>query len=463
MILLAPGLVLFLFISVPGGWRSLVAPRVILLAAAAAAAGALQYAWNMSTLLNDPVPPRTVLEALGIFWFDVTKADWRDTMIGQVPGVMATDRLRMYVFDLHQQFGWPALGLAALGVSELAGSGKRAVLGLLLAIFGGTLLFALTYNVGDTHVFLLPSHLIVAIAIAAGISAAARGAGLAHRHGRYAVYLLTAVLVASRLWDDYPALDRSEDRRPDDTLSQVTVGLDDRHAVLLADANWQLQNGLTYFTSRIRPDVAVAWLPEVILYAPTLIRDNLAIGRDIVLTERARATLAAAYGPLFSPARDSRAEPRRLRDLVGGLAPGTRYVLCVLKPSPEFPIDGSDLQSALGLLTGGRLQSIATGGYAAVAGLSGAPPALVSEAGRPFRARVRLDGVDVDVRMESWLAFDTIRRMGFGQVVAARHHSLIVERGVSFAAFDDRGHAVGMGYAAGLFAPEARYLIPAIR
>ena len=85
----------------------------------------------------------------------------------------------------------------------------------------------------------------------------------------------------------------------------------------------------------------------------------------------------------------------------------------------------------------------------------------MTEAAAPFRARVRLNGVDVDVRMESWLDFDTIRRMGFGQVVAARHHSLIVERGVSFAAFDDRGRAVRMGYAAGLFAPEARYVIAA--
>ena len=33
--------------------------------------------------------------------------------------------------------------------------------------------------------------------------------------------------------------------------------------------------------------------------------------------------------------------------------------------------------------------------------------------------------------MESWLAADTIRRMGFGQVIAARHHTLIIERGVS--------------------------------
>ena len=49
----------------------------------------------------------------------------------------------------------------------------------------------------------------------------------------------------------------------------------------------------------------------------------------------------------------------------------------------------------------------------------------------------------VEVRMESWLAADTIRRMGFGHVVAGRHHTLIVERGVSFAAFDARDGRFG--------------------
>ena len=47
--------------------------------------------------------------------------------------------------------------------------------------------------------------------------------------------------------------------------------------------------------------------------------------------------------------------------------------------------------------------------------------------------------------MDSWLASDTIRRMGFGHVVAARQHTLIVERGVSFVAFDDHGTAVPHG------------------
>ena len=61
--------------------------------------------------------------------------------------------------------------------------------------------------------------------------------------------------------------------------------------------------------------------------------------------------------------------------------------------------------------------------------------------------------------MESWLASDTIRRMGFGQIVAHRQHTLIVERGVSFASFDERGAAVRTAYASNIYAPQARYLI----
>jgi hypothetical protein len=49
--------------------------------------------------------------------------------------------------------------------------------------------------------------------------------------------------------------------------------------------------------------------------------------------------------------------------------------------------------------------------------------------------------------------------MGFGHVVAARQHTLIVERGVSFASFDEDGKAIRTVYASNIFAPQARYLV----
>src|SRR4029077_7051539 len=111
-----PGLALYLLLSAPDGWRSMIAPRVVALAVVCAAAGALQYAWNLHTLWLLPDPPRGIGEAFQQFWFDVTKADWRETMVLEVPRAMAADHAAMYAFDLTQQFGraGPLIAIAGL-------------------------------------------------------------------------------------------------------------------------------------------------------------------------------------------------------------------------------------------------------------------------------------------------------------------------------------------------------------
>jgi hypothetical protein len=99
------------------------------------------------------------------------------------------------------------------------------------------------------------------------------------------------------------------------------------------------------------------------------------------------------------------------------------------------------------------------GQYAVVAGRTGEPPTLTEGSDDPFTRSVDLWGVPTVVRMESWLAADTIRRMGFGHIIAGRRHTLIVERGASFVAFDDSGRPLRSGYEGGLFAPQVRILI----
>jgi hypothetical protein len=148
-----------------------------------------------------------------------------------------------------------------------------------------------------------------------------------------------------------------------------------------------------------------------------------------------------------------------LSSAADGLARGTRYVLCVLKPSGDLPLDRGELARLIQRLGGDASALPQQADYAAIAGVVGRAPSLVSADSRPFRLHQALDGVDVEIRMESWLAFDTIRRMGFGHVVAAHQHTLIVERGVSFVAFDEHGRALTTAYASNIFAPQARYLI----
>jgi hypothetical protein len=359
----------------------------------------------------------------------------------------------MYWFDLRQQFGIAGPLLAVAGLVQLAiADGRRAI--LMFVIYAVNVVFAYSYNVGDSHVFYLPSHLILALLAAPGVMAAGRSV----RHGGPIVAALLIVYAGSRAYRDYPALDRSHDARASAVVNGFTEGLDDRTSILLADLNWQVANGLSYFARTQRPEIAYARLPDVLLYAPALVADNRAIGREVTLTERARTTVTAAYGPLLPIMRDPRVRVPRLSEIAGNIAQGTRYVLCVLRPARDLSLDAEDLSNALQALGGGHL-AIPAGDYAAVAGVAGEPPALVIASALPFRQRLSLRGVTVDIRMESWLASDTIRRMGFGHVIAARQHTLIVERGVSFAAFDERGHATSTAYASNIFAPQARYLI----
>ena len=121
--------------------------------------------------------------------------------------------------------------------------------------------------------------------------------------------------------------------------------------------------------------------------------------------------------------------------------------------------DRADTDRALAQLTGDQLIAVPADDYVVVAGRVGRAPAVVRSSSRPFRHDVVIGDVPVRVRIDMWLPFDTIRRMGFGHVISGRHHSLIVERGVSVVALDAEGRPTRTEYAAGLFEPQPRYRI----
>lgn len=452
MILLAPAFTFFLVQSAPGGWRSLLAPRTVALAAACALAGASTYLWNLRTLWFELDPPRSIGAALGTFWFDVTKSDWRDSMVLEVPRALLSDHFAMYWFDLRQQFGVAGVAVAAAGAVALARSRPRRAL-LLVALYIVCFAFAFSYNVGDAHVFYIPSHIIVALLAACG------AAGLGRIAPRWSMIpaLALAGYAGLRGYHDYPALDRSGDGRPAEVLRVMTAGLDDRRAIFLVDLNWQVANGLSYVAKVTRPGLAVARMRDVLLYAPALVADNLAGGRSVALTPSARRLLEESYAPLFQPVADYTAPS--LAEVVLAVEPRTRYVLCVLKPARDLPLDGAALDAALRTLSGGAAVVRPAGDYFVVAGVAGSPPVFRRAADRPFSATLDLDGVPTQVRMESWLASDTIRRMGFGHVIAGRHHALIVERGISFASLGPGGVPLHTAYFSGIFALPDRYLI----
>lgn len=222
--------------------------------------------------------------------------------------------------------------------------------------------------------------------------------------------------------------------------------------------NWQLHNGLDYYSKYTRPDLVVFDLPDTLLYFPILVSDNFARGRRIALTEGAADMVRTAYGDLFRMEPDERVPARPLADRVSDLPRGTPYALAVMDSYPESPVDSADLAETARRL-GCPPAVFPRGRFVVVVGRVGEPPVHRVAGEQPFRTRTNLDGHSVDVRFECWLPEDTIRRMGFGHVIVDRRHLLTIDRGASFVAFDGSGRPLRTAWAGGLYAPRPRFLI----
>ncbi len=459
MILLAPAAVLCLVLT--AGPRILVSGRVVGLAVLMAALGALQYGWNFLYLWSLPYPPESLAQALRIFWFDVTKADWRESLVLGVDEYGFSERGPMYLFDLRQQIGITGIVLSIVGFGTIA-IGRPRLAAVLVTGYLTALFFAITYNVGDVHVFLLPSHLFVILAAGCGVAGVMR---VVQRvvPWRTATVAAAATLVAFPVWrtvDTYPAVDRSSDDRPVEAVARLISGIHPERTLLFADLNWQLQNGLDYHVRHRRPELNVMRAGNRVLTLPLLIDENRQHGREIVLTRESKSLLEAAYGDLYAVRRAPDVATAPIGDPLKALGPGTPYVLAVLAPPSGVALDAAEVDAAAATLTAGRTEDLPKDVYMVMAGLAGEAPALVRSEARPFRVDLRLADHALTIRMDSWLTIDTMRRAGFGHVIVNRRHVLTLERGLSFVALDDRGRRMMRTYAGGLFAPEPRYRIP---
>jgi hypothetical protein len=465
MILMLPAFAAFLLLQRPPGAADPLRPRMLVMAVAIAAIGCLQYVWNFRGLWSELEPPATLTEALAKFWFDVTKADWRETLVMTVSDTGLEHRPAMYWFDLRQQFGLPGVVLAGIGFHYVLWRWPNRAILLLLA-YAANLAFAWTYNVGDAYIFFLPSHYVVALAAGAGVAAVM--ALCARVASRSAALIASALLLLYPTWRGYdtlPAVDRSSDRRAEQLLEQVTAGSNflpgARDAVYAVDANWQVQNAVEYYMRERKPGVPwfttdqIEWLQEGdrVARLNAFLRGNADIGRGVIVTERAAEILMRP--PASLQFADADAHFLEFDTHVKSIPPGTPYVLAILRSDREFSLNTTEWAHAWRWLAPGTTTP-ALHNYTVIVGRVGEPPALVQSHDRPYRLRTTLERFDVDIRMESWLPTDTIRRAGFGHVVVNRQHTLTLERGISFVALGPGARPV---YASGLFAPVRRYLL----
>ena len=474
MILLLAPFAIFLLQVTPER-RTLFAPATIGMAIAIAAAGALQYWPNFASTWQLGAGPVPWSDRFQTFWFDTTKADWRESMVMGVRLDQLADRTGMWWFDARQQFGVIGLLLASVGVFRLWVRSPPWATLVLLAYAINTV-FAFTYNVGDTHVFYLPSHLFAAFLAGAALQRPVERTFTVRRDARTtkvratgARVLIALVFVYAgwRAWDTWPAIDRHDDRRAESLVTRLALGANPQTAVLVTNVNWQVENALLYYTRWERRDVPWVRLPDVELHFPFLVRDNEAISRDLLLDRDSARDVVAAFGPLFPLQRDAISASPDLIEEISALAPGTPYVLCVLTPPREERLDPALLRRALDMLTRGHippaLRIDATNGsataarYQVMAGIAGETPTVTRADDYPFRMSFRLLDDPFTVRMESWLPSDTFRRAGFGRVLRGHEHVLTLERGVSLVWFDRRERPSNPVYAASVYAPGPRY------
>lgn len=433
----------------------LLRPRVVLLAIALATIGALQYLPQFTLVWTAVDAPERWTDRIAAFWFDVTKSDWRASMVLGIRGSRLVDRTAMFAFDARQQFGIAGLALAAAGTVALWRTSRPWAILMLLAYAINTA-FAFTYNVGDPHVFFLPGHYFTALA--AGAAVAGAMTALRTRRG-FAMFAASAALAYAgwRGYDTWPAVDRHADRRAERLVTELTLGLDDQTALLAANVNWQVENALLYEARYRLRHLVWTRLADVMLYFPLLVRDNHVNGRDVVLTAGAVPPVVRAFGTLLPIVPDAVPTPVSLPARAARIPRGAAYVLAILPPTRDDVLDDNEVNEALAMLTGGRVREHRRAAYEVVVGRAGDAPLLHQSAARPFRETLSLPEGTLDVRMDGWMSQETFRRNGFGHVLLNRGRILAVERGVSLATFE----ATEPFYAAGVYALQPRFRIPA--
>jgi Protein O-mannosyl-transferase TMEM260-like len=470
MILLFAPFALFLLQVTPDR-RALFAPATIAIAVLIAAAGALQYWPNFASTWHLGDGSVSWSDRFAAFWFDTTKTDWRESMVMGVRNDQLADRAGMWWFDARQQFGVIGVIIAVFGAFRLWRISRPWTTLLLLAYAVNTL-FAFTYNVGDTHVFYLPSHLFTAFLAGAALQSPVTRTLKVRATGAGALAALVLLYAGWRAWDTWPAIDRHDDRRAASLVTRLALGVNPTSAVLVTELNWQLENALLYYTRWQRRDVPWVRLPDVQPHFPFLVRDNEAISRDMILDAYSARDVVAAFGPLFPLQRDPISASPDLVEEISAVPSGAPYVLCVLTPPREERLDPAVLRSVVQMLTNGRIPAaLQIGGppqvgntapYQFMAGLAGEAPVVARADHSPFRMNFRLLDDPLTIRMESWLPSDTFRRAGFGHVIRGREHVLTLERGVSLVWFDRNARPSNPVYAASLYAPGARYRLSSV-
>jgi hypothetical protein len=202
-------------------------------------------------------------------------------------GAWRTDSTRYAIVGrlVLDQWGWPGVALATLGLLELFRGQWRVAL-ITITAWLGYAFYALSFYVPDISVFLVPAHLVMAIWMGYGVGAAT--GLLASSNGRAGVAIvpvlatLFAILPLSLLTGHWSSLDRSTPN-PLEAWGRHLLSLDlDLGAAVLADSEKIAPLYYLQQTEGLRPDLEIIVLPDEATYR-TQLDARVAAGQTVYL------------------------------------------------------------------------------------------------------------------------------------------------------------------------------------
>jgi hypothetical protein len=290
--LLLPSALLFILATRP---RTLLRPALLARSVGAGLLGLLPYLYLPVRASMDPPMNYGDASTLGGLLFILGGGNFRGQMFAFGPTELP-ERLGLYRDLLTDQFSPFLLLAAAVGLIALVPR-DRAALVLLGALGLGSLAYALEYDIPDIEAYFLPSYLVVALLVAAGLgyAVAAVGGLVARQSPEHAPFAESVILVPALLAlallvpKTHAAVDQSDNLASREIVESV-VRETERDATVLGGYNLAATQYMQYVEGR-RTDLL------------------LVTANENQLVERTRAALE------MGPAYLIQTEPRYTRTL----------------------------------------------------------------------------------------------------------------------------------------------------